>query len=67
MDEYADDRAGVATGILLPEAGVASAADSLQQAVRSIHLYPFLAVVERNLEPVTDFQFPMYGTEWQPY
>ena len=58
---------GVASGILLPEAGVASAADSLQQAIRSIHLYPFLAVIERTLEPVTDFQFPMYGSEWQPF
>ncbi|HKX47130.1 MAG TPA: class I SAM-dependent methyltransferase [Gaiellaceae bacterium] len=58
---------GVASGFLLPQAGVASAADGLQQAVRSIHLYPFLAVVERTLEPVTDFQFPMYGTEWQPH
>ena len=47
---------GVASGILLPEAGVASAADSLQRAVRAVHLYPFLAVVERTLEPVTDFQ-----------
>jgi Methyltransferase domain len=58
---------GVASGFLLPQAGVASAADSLQQAVRSIHLYPFVAVVERTLEPVTDFQFPMYGSEWQPF
>jgi hypothetical protein len=58
---------GVASGILLPQAGVASAADSLQQAVRAIHLYPFLAVVERTDAPVTDFQFPMYGSEWQSY
>ena len=58
---------GVASGILLPEPGVASAADGLQQMVRSIHLYPFMGVVERTPEPVTDFQFPMYGSEWQPY
>lgn len=58
---------GVASGFLLPQAGVASAAHSLQRAVRSIHLYPFLAVVERTVEPVTDFQFPMYGSEWQPF
>ena len=50
----------------LAEPGVASAADSLQQAVRSIHFYPFAAVVERTLQPVTEFQFPKHGTEWQP-
>jgi hypothetical protein len=48
------------------EPGVASAAGSMQRAVRSIHLYPFLAVVERTLEPVVDFQFPRHGSEWQP-
>jgi cephalosporin hydroxylase len=51
----------------LAEPGVASAADSLQQAVQSIHLYPFVAVVEKTLEPVVDFQFPKHGSEWQPF
>ena len=51
----------------LAEPGVASAAGSLQQAVESIHLYPFVAVVERTLQPVADFQFPKHGTEWQPH
>lgn len=47
--------------------GVASAADSLQQAVQAIHLYPFVAVLERTLEPVADFQFPKHGSEWLPW
>ena len=51
----------------LDEPGVASAASSLQQAVHAIHLYPFLAVVERTLEPVADFQFPKHGSEWLPW
>jgi len=51
----------------LAEPGVASAAGSLQQAVESIHLYPFVAVVERTLQPVADFQFPKHGSEWQPH
>ena len=55
------------TSTPLAEPGVASAADRLQQAVRSIHLYPFVAVVERTLEPVADFQFPKHGSEWQPF
>jgi hypothetical protein len=51
----------------LAEPGIASAAGSVQQAVRAVHLYPFLAVVERTLEPVVDFQFPRHGSEWQPF
>ena len=51
----------------LDEPGVASAANSFQRAVQSIHYYPFVGVVERTLEPVADFQFPKHGTEWQPH
>jgi methyltransferase family protein len=53
--------------IPLAEPGVASAANPLQQVVESIHFYPFVAVVERTLEPVTDFEFPKHGSEWQPF
>ncbi len=49
------------------EEGAASSASSLQQYVESIHLYPFVAVIERTLDPVTDFQFPKHGSEWQPF
>ncbi len=48
------------------EPGVASAASSFQQAVRSIHLYPFVAVIERTVATVTEFQFPKHGSERQP-
>jgi SAM-dependent methyltransferase len=51
----------------LEEPGVASAADSLHQAVQAIHLYPFVAVVERTAGPVSDFQFPKHGSEWLPW
>ena len=51
----------------LAEPGVASAADSFQRAVEAIHFYPFVAVVERTLRPVADFQFPKHGSEWQPF
>jgi hypothetical protein len=50
----------------LAEPGVASSASSFQQAVQAIHLYPFLAVIERTLEPVAGFQFPKHGSAWQP-
>lgn len=51
----------------LAEPGVASTAENLQQAVQAIHLYPFVAVVERTLEPVAGFQFPKHGSEWQRF
>jgi SAM-dependent methyltransferase len=50
----------------LPEPGVASAAGSFQQAVRAIHFYPFLAVLERTPAPVAGFEFPKHGSRWQP-
>jgi hypothetical protein len=51
----------------LAEPGVASSAGRLQQAVEAIHLYPFVAVVERAGGPVGDFEFPKRGTEWQSH
>ena len=51
----------------LVEPGVASSAGGFQQSVQAVHLYPFVAVVERTLQPVLDFQFPKHGTEWQPH
>ena len=55
------------SGIPLKEEGVASGASALQRSVESIHLYPLLAVIERTLAPVTSFQYPKHGSEWQPF
>ena len=38
-----------------------------QAAVGSIHLYPFVTVIERNAAPVTELRAPKHGTEWQPF
>jgi hypothetical protein len=51
----------------MDEPGVASAANTFQQAVKAIHLYQFVAVVERTADPVAHFQFPKHGSEWQPF
>ena len=51
----------------LDEPGVASSASRLQRAIQAIHLYPFVAVIERTARPVVDFQFPKRGSEWQPH
>jgi hypothetical protein len=41
--------------------------EPFQSAVRSIHLYPFVTVVERTDTPVTEFVAPKHGTEWAPF
>jgi hypothetical protein len=43
------------------------ATTALQSAVRSIHLYPYVTVVERNETPVSELVGPKHGTQWQPF
>ena len=38
-----------------------------QSAVNSIHLYPFVTVIERNLVPMTELKAPKHGTLWEPF
>jgi hypothetical protein len=38
-----------------------------QRAVYSIHLYPFLVVIEKVEAPIDLFVCPNHGTEWQPF
>lgn len=42
-------------------------ATAFQSAVQSIHLYPFVTVVERNVSPVIELIAPKRGTQWQPF
>lgn len=39
----------------------------LQSALGSIHLYPFVTVLERNAAPITELRAPKHGTQWQPF
>lgn len=38
-----------------------------QSATNSIHLYPFVTVLERNSHNKTEFRAPKRGTQWQPH
>jgi hypothetical protein len=38
-----------------------------QQSISSVHLYPFLAVIEKAYGRVERFVAPKHGTEWQPF
>jgi SAM-dependent methyltransferase len=40
---------------------------ALQSAVRSVHFYPFVTVVERTDAPVSELVSPKHGTQWQPF
>jgi hypothetical protein len=40
---------------------------AFQQAVASIHTYPFVTVIERRLHPLAVLEAPRHGTEWQPF
>lgn len=42
-------------------------ATAFQAEVCAIHLYPYVAVIEKAAEPVTEFVAPKRGTEWQPF
>lgn len=41
-------------------------ATPLQQAVESIHRYPFVTVIERRNERLARFVAPKHGSEWEP-
>jgi hypothetical protein len=49
------------------ESGSVSRTSSLQSAIAGIHLYPYLAVIERTPEPVKELTALKRGTQWQPF
>jgi Methyltransferase domain len=50
-----------------PSRRLACEASPIQTAIASVHLYPFVTVVERNTGPVSEFVAPKRGTQWQPF
>jgi len=49
-----------------PERRLQSPPTSFQRTVHAMHLYPFVAVMERARYPV-DLVAPKHGTQWQPF
>ena len=47
--------------------GLAYDALPFQSRIDSIHLYPFVTVIEKREAPVNIFEAPKHGTEWQPF
>jgi hypothetical protein len=46
---------------------LASNSTQFQSKIHSIHQYPYLTVIEKNLKSVERFIAPKHGTEWQPF
>lgn len=42
-------------------------ATALQSAVRSVHLYPFVTVIEKTDSPIYELAAPKHGTQWEPF
>jgi hypothetical protein len=38
-----------------------------QRWVDSVHIYPYIAVIERTETPPQEFIAPRHGTDWQPF
>jgi hypothetical protein len=38
-----------------------------QRAVQSIHVYPWVTVIEKRAEDLPELRAPKHGTEWQPF
>lgn len=49
------------------ERRLACPASALQSAVRAVHLYPFVAVIEKTDAPIDELVSPKHGTQWAPF
>jgi hypothetical protein len=50
-----------------PETRMACIPTQFQSAIHSIHLYPYVTVIEKNDRPLLELAAPKHGTEWQPF
>jgi hypothetical protein len=41
--------------------------NELQRAVDSVHIYPFIVVIERRADQLKQFKSPKHGAEWQSF
>lgn len=49
------------------EDSTASKATHFQSSINSVHLYPFVAVIQKNDRHINEFSSVRGGTEWLPY
>lgn len=51
----------------LPGSDYKTKANPFQQMIRAIHIYPYLAVIQKRKHPILEFPSPKRGTQWQPF
>ena len=49
------------------ERRLVSKSTKLQSAIHSVHLYPFVAVIEMRPAPLVELVAPKHGTKWEPF
>jgi hypothetical protein len=49
------------------ERRAACKATALQSAVRAVHFYPFVTVIEKTDAPIYELVAPKHGTQWEPF
>lgn len=47
--------------------GNVSPASLFQASIHSLHVYPFVVVIEKRAEAMPSFSAPKHGTQWQPH
>jgi len=47
--------------------GHVSPTSSFQASIHSLHVYPFVVVIEKRAAPMPSFSAPRHGTQWQPH
>lgn len=49
------------------ERRLACPASPLQSAINSVHVYPYVVVIERTDGPILEFVAPKHGSQWEPF
>ena len=49
------------------ESPFARRAIDFQRTIKSVHLYPYVTVIEKRSTPLVELTAPQRGTEWQPF
>jgi 23S rRNA U2552 (ribose-2'-O)-methylase RlmE/FtsJ len=50
-----------------PDRRIVCKATPFHSAIRSVHFYPFVAVIEKGEGTLSEFVSPKRGTQWQPF
>jgi hypothetical protein len=50
-----------------PDKRIVANPTTLQRSIQSIHLYPYVAVIKKNRQPLAELRAPKHGSEWQPF